>query len=81
MWTLSGRTPTTTTQHDPEPTFLLSEDNSLEHNVNRSREVDRVEPSTMTKEKQVCKQRVITHPTQQDDGGSLSDCQQTCIPS
>jgi len=36
-WTLSGRTPATTTQHDPQPTFLLREDNSLEHNVNRSR--------------------------------------------
>jgi len=39
-WTLSGRTPATTTQHDPQPTFLLREDNSLEHNLNRSREVE-----------------------------------------
>ena len=31
-WTLSGRTPNTTTQHDLQPTFLLRGDNSLEHN-------------------------------------------------
>jgi len=31
-WTLSGRTPATTTQHDTQPTFLLQEDNCLEHN-------------------------------------------------
>ena len=36
-WTLSGRTPATTTRHDPQPTFMLREDNSLEHNLNRSR--------------------------------------------
>jgi len=70
-WTLSGRTPATTTQHDPQPTFLLLEDNSLEHNFNRSREVEPVEPSTITTEQQVCKQHVITHTTQQDDGGSV----------
>jgi len=34
-WTLSGRTPATTTQHDPQPAFLLQEDSSLEHNLNR----------------------------------------------
>ena len=36
-WTLSDRTPATTTQHDPQPTFMLREDYSLEHNLNRSR--------------------------------------------
>jgi len=41
-WTLSGRTPATTTQHDPQPTFLFREDNSLEHNLNHSREVELV---------------------------------------
>ena len=35
-WTLTGRTPATTTQHDPQPIFLFREDNSLEHNLNRS---------------------------------------------
>jgi len=39
-WTLSGRTPSTTIQHDPQHTFLLLEDSSLEHNLNRSREVE-----------------------------------------
>jgi len=47
------------------------EDNNLEHNLNRSREVEPVEPSTMTTEQQVCKQHFITHTTQQDDGGSV----------
>jgi len=70
-WTLSGRNPATTTQHDPQPTFMLREDNSLEHDLNRSREVEPVEPSTMTTEQQVCKQHVITHTTQQDDGESV----------
>ena len=34
-WKLSGRTPATTTQHDPQPAILLREDSSLEHNLNR----------------------------------------------
>jgi len=80
-WTHSGQTPVTTTQHDPQPRFLLREDNSLEINLNRSREVEPMEPSTMTTEQQVCKQHVITHTTQQDDGDLLSDCQQRWIPS
>ena len=32
-WTHTGRTPATTTQNDPQHTFLLLEDNSLEHNL------------------------------------------------
>ena len=52
-WRLPGRTPPTTTRHDPQPTFLLREDNRLEHNLNRSREVEPVEPFTMTTEQQV----------------------------
>jgi len=28
-WTLSGRIPVTTTQHDTKPTILIREDNSL----------------------------------------------------
>jgi len=48
-WTLSVRIPATTTQHDPQHTFLLREDNSLEHNLNRFWEVEPVEQSTMTK--------------------------------
>jgi len=50
---------------------MLREDNSLEHNLNRSREVEPVEPSTMTTEQQVCKQHVISQTTQQPDGGSV----------
>jgi len=42
-WTLSGRTPATTTQHDPQHTFLLREDSRLEHNLNRFWEVEPVE--------------------------------------
>jgi len=70
-WTLSGRTPVTTKQHKPQTAFLLREDNSVEHNVNHSREVEPVEPSTMTTEQQVCKQQLITKTTQQGDGGSV----------
>jgi len=66
-WTLSGRTPATTTQHDPQHTFLLREDKSLEHNLNRFWEVEPVEQSIMTKEQQAC-EHFITHTTQQDDG-------------
>jgi len=42
-WTLSGRTPATTTQQDPQHTFLLREANSLEYNLNRFWEVEPVE--------------------------------------
>ena len=38
-WTLSGRTPATTTQHEPQHTILLRKENSLEHNLNRFWEV------------------------------------------
>jgi len=33
-WTLSGRTPATSIQNDLQHTFLLRQDNSLEHNLN-----------------------------------------------
>jgi len=42
-WTLSGRTPATSTKNDPRHTFLLRQDKSLEHNLNRSWEVEAVE--------------------------------------
>jgi len=65
-WILSGRTPATTTQHDPQYTFLLREDNSLEHNLNGFWEVEPVMQSTMTTGQQSCEQHFITHTTQQD---------------
>ena len=49
-WTLSGRTPAITTQHDPQHTFLLREDSRLEHNLNRFLKVEPAEQSTMTGE-------------------------------
>jgi len=64
----SGRTPATTTGNDPQHTFLLQEDNSLEHNLNHFWEVEPVEQSTMTTEQQACEQHFITHTTQQQDG-------------
>jgi len=67
-WTLSVQTPATTTQHDPQPKFLLREDNCLEQNLNLSWEVEPVETSTMTTEQQFCEQHFITHTTQKDDG-------------
>jgi len=63
-WTLSGRTPATTTRHDPQHKFLLLEDNCLEHSLNGFLEVEPVEQSTMTKEQQACEQHFITHTTQ-----------------
>ena len=59
----SGRTPVTatTTRNDPQRTFLLQENNSLDHNLNRFREVESVEqPSTSTRQ-QACKQLFNTH--------------------
>jgi len=68
--TLAGRIPATITQHDPHPTFLLREDNRLELNLNCLREVETVEPSTITTEQQVFKQHFVTHTTEQLEGGS-----------
>jgi len=66
-WTLSGRTPATTTQNDPRHTFLLREENSLEHNLNRFWEVELMEQSTMTTKQQAC-ENFLTNTTQQQDG-------------
>jgi len=70
-WTLSGRTPATNIQHEPQHTFLHREANSLEHNLNRFWEVETVEQSTMRTEQQVCAQHFITHTTQQQDGRTV----------
>ena len=81
-WTLSGRTSATTTRHDPQHTFLLREDNSLEHSLNRFWELEPVEQSNMTKEQQACEQHFISH-TQPNKmmQALLSDCQQKWIRS
>jgi len=79
-WTLSGLTPATTTQNDSQHTFLLREDNSLEHNLNRFWEVELMEQSIMTAEQQACEQHFITHTTQQQMEDLLSDSQQRWIP-
>jgi len=50
---------------------MLQEDTSLEHNINRSKEVEHLEASTMTTEQQVCEQHIIAHTPQQDDRGSV----------
>ena len=65
-WTLSGRTPTPSTQKEPQHTFLLREDNSLEQNLNRFWQVENVEQSTMSTEQQACKENFVTRTTQQD---------------
>jgi len=67
--TLNCRTPTTTIHHVPGPRFLLREDNSLEYNLTRTREVEHVVPSTITTEHLVCEKYVITQTTQEDEGG------------
>ena len=66
--TLTCLTPATTTQNEPQHTFLLREDKSLEHNLNRFWEVEPVEQWTMKTEQQFCEQHFITHTTQQKDG-------------
>jgi len=55
-WTHTGLNPATTTQNDPEQTFLFREDNSLEHNLNRFWEVAPVKQSTPTTVQQDCEQ-------------------------
>jgi len=80
-WTLSGRTPAFTTEHEPQHTFLLREESRLEQILNRFWEVELVEQSIMTKKQQTCEQHFISHTTQQPDGIFVSDCQQRWIPS
>jgi len=63
----SGQIPSVTTSHDTQHTFLLREDNSLEHNLNRFWEVELVELSSMTAE-QAREEHFLTHTTQQPDG-------------
>jgi hypothetical protein len=48
--------------------FLLREDNSLEHNLNRFWEVESVEQSTMTADQQACEEHFLTHTIQQPNG-------------
>jgi hypothetical protein len=66
-WANSGRTPAVA-QNGPRHTFLLREDNSLEHNLNRFWEVEPVDQPTMTAEQQACEEHFLTHTTQQPDG-------------
>jgi len=65
-WTIYGRTPTPSTQKEPQRTFLLREDNSLEQNLNRFWEVEPVEQATMNTEQQACEEHFVTHTIQQD---------------
>jgi hypothetical protein len=63
-WTISGRTPVVA-QSEPQHTFLLREDNSLERKLNRFWEVEPVEQSTMTAEQQACDTFLPTQPNRQ----------------
>jgi len=67
-WIISGRTPAVNTSRVTQHSFLLRQDNSLEHNMNRFWEVEPVEESTMTPEQQACEQHFITNTNQQQDG-------------
>jgi len=60
-WTLPGRTPATTTEHDTQDTFLFSVEESLEKNLNRFWKVEIVEQCTMPKEQLVGEQHFIIH--------------------
>ena len=77
---ITGRTSATTTKRDPQHTFLLQEDNSLEHNFKCFWLVEAVEQSTMTTEQRVCEQHFTTHTKQQTED-LLSVSQQRGIPS
>ena len=56
-WTISGRTPvTTTTRNDLQRTFLLQRDNRLKQNPNRLREMEPMEQSMSTRY-QTCNQQ------------------------
>jgi len=74
-WTFSDSNPATTTRHDPRPTFLPREDNSLDHNLNCSTEVEPVEPYAMTTWHKICKEHVITTKPNKMMKDLLSDCQ------
>jgi len=80
-WTLSCQTPARATQNDPQHTFLLRQDNSLQHNLNRFWEVEAVEQSTMTAGQQACEQHFITHTTHKKMEDLWSNSQQKWIPS
>jgi hypothetical protein len=57
-WTLSGRTPAVT-QNNPQHSFLLREENSLEHNLYRFWGVEPVEQSTMTAKQQASEEHFL----------------------
>ena len=81
--TNSGRTPvtTTTTRNDPQRTFLLQE-NRQEHNLNRFREVESVDQSSMSMRQQACKQHFNTHTRPINTMENLLlNCQRRRIPS
>jgi len=52
----------------------------MEHNLNRSRGVEPVGPCTISTQQQFREQHVVTHVTQQDDGGSVVRLQANMDP-
>ena len=63
-WTLSGRTPvTTTTRNDLQRTFLLQRDNRLKQIPTCLREMETMEQTSMSNRYQTCKQHFNTHTT------------------
>ena len=66
-WTLAGQTPAVT-QNSPQRTFLLHDDNNLEHNLNRFWELESMEQPSMTAEQRACEEHFLTHTKQQSDG-------------
>jgi hypothetical protein len=73
-WTISGRTPTTTRTCDAQHTFLLREDNSLEHSLNHFWEVERLEHSTKTAEQQACEELDHRDPVNSQEGKKTCYC-------
>ena len=80
-WTLSGHAPAPATQNEPQHTFLLRQDNSLEHNLKSFLEVKPVEKSTMKPEQQACEEYFLTPQPKKKMEDSLLNFQQRWIPS
>jgi hypothetical protein len=67
-WIVSGRTPAVSNSDAKQHTFLLHENDRLEHSLNRFWEVESVEPSIMPPEQQAGEQHFITHALQRGNG-------------
>jgi hypothetical protein len=66
-WMLAGNTPIVTATTKAPHAFILKDD-TLEKNLNRFREIEPMEQSTMTAEQRACEDNFLDHTTHQSDG-------------